>query len=187
MQWLQQFSHHHGDLRGPSVFFDTYMGFCPLPSVHNSTPTRAYHASPSVFIPGAPTSPRNCEGWPQSRAASCFPSCSDDVLHPWQLSDAPHVHQSKCITSFDCVLLWQSAWRRRMAPPGPSVFVEWLALLETASWWEGQTRHVSLMPWSPQTHISRRPLWGALICMQHVPSLVIGKNKLNQPFNSLFV
>lgn len=90
--------------RGPSVFCDIYTGFCPLHSVHGSMLTVTQYASPFVFI-AAPHLAGNHEGWLWLWVASCFSSCTDDVLHPWQLFDATYVHQSKCITSFDCVLL----------------------------------------------------------------------------------
>lgn len=164
--------------RRPSIFFDIYTDFCLLQSVCSSVLTVTYCAFPFVFIAttlqGNHSAPSHPEPWRMALTvrASCLSSCTDDVLHPWQAFDVPYVYQSKCITSFDWILLWlsnrelqthgsASPWLTRLLP---SVFVKWLALFikaldecvlccgrDRGSFW--------VKPWSSQMHINRHLLW----------------------------
>lgn len=101
-----------------------------------------------------------------------FPWCTDDLLNPWQASDFPCVSQSKCITSFDYILLWQSNRQLqthnspspRLTRLLPSVFVKWLALfikaLDESALCSGRDRGgFWTKPWSSQMHINRHLLW----------------------------
>ncbi len=137
--------------------------YCKFPFVFITTTLQGNHSAPS-----------HPEPW---RMAMTVGGLVFVFLYRWCVTSLAalwccYVYQSKCITSFDCILLWlsnrelqthgsASAWQTRLLP---SVFVKWLALfikaLDESVLCCGRDRgSFWVKPWSSQMHFNRHLLW----------------------------